>query len=83
MSEVTRHPSICRFCTTGCPVVVDVQNGRAIRVVGNRNSPSYDGFCCTRGQAVPEQLNNPGRLLNSLKRGADGDFSAILSLIHI
>jgi anaerobic selenocysteine-containing dehydrogenase len=76
MTQITSHPSICRFCTTGCPVVVDVEDGRVVRVSGNKASPTYYGFCCSRGQATPEQLNNPERLLRSLKRGAGG-FDAI------
>src|SRR6516225_376931 len=76
MTQITSHPSICRFCTTGCPVVVDVEDGRVVRVSGNKASPTYYGLCCSRGQATPEQLNNPERLLRSLKRGAGG-FDAI------
>jgi anaerobic selenocysteine-containing dehydrogenase len=72
MGEASSHPSICRFCTTGCPVVVDIEDGRVVRVTGNKASPSYYGFCCSRGQAVPEQINNPDRLTASLKRGPAG-----------
>lgn len=79
MPERTRHPSICRFCTTGCPVLVDVEDGRVVQVVGNRDAPSYFGFCCTRGQAVPEQLDNPQRLLASRVRTASGEFAPIAS----
>jgi anaerobic selenocysteine-containing dehydrogenase len=77
MGQVTSHPSICRFCTTGCPVVVDVEDGRVVRVVGNKDSPSYFGFCCTRGQATPEQLNHPDRLLTSRRRGEGASYSSV------
>jgi anaerobic selenocysteine-containing dehydrogenase len=68
----TQEKSICRFCTTSCPIVVDLEDGRPVRVTGNKASPSYDGFCCTRGQAVPEQIANPNRLLHSLKMNEEG-----------
>jgi anaerobic selenocysteine-containing dehydrogenase len=77
MGEVTRHPSICRFCTTGCPVVVEIEDGRPIRVTGNKESPSYYGFCCSRGQATPEQFDHPERLKVSVKRAADGAFTPL------
>ena len=79
MSEVTQHPSICRFCTTGCPVVVDIQDGRIIKVAGNKQSPTYYGFCCTRGQAVPEQIHHPERLFESQARQSDGTYAPIAS----
>jgi len=77
MGEVTSHPSICRFCTTGCPVVVEIKDGRPMRVTGNKESPSYFGFCCSRGQAVPEQFDHPDRLIASVKRGPDGAYAPI------
>ncbi len=77
MTKITTHSSICRFCTTGCPVLVDVREGKVVKVSGNREAPSYYGFCCTRGQAVPEQHNHPERLLVSVKRAADGRFAPI------
>jgi len=77
MPGATTHSSICRFCTTGCPVLVDVEDGKVVKVSGNREAPSYYGFCCTRGQAVPEQLNNPERLLTSVKRATEGRFAPI------
>jgi anaerobic selenocysteine-containing dehydrogenase len=77
MSEITRHPSICRFCTVGCPVVVEVEDGRATKVSGNHESPTFFGFCCSKGQAVPEQMNHPERLLTSVKRDADGGYAPI------
>ena len=72
MGKITTHPSICRFCAAHCPIMVEVEDGRAIKVTGNKESPLFHGFCCTRGQATPEQLYNPNRILRPLKRGVDG-----------
>lgn len=49
-----------------------MEDGRPVRVTGNRESPTYHAFCCTRGQALPEVMANPDRLLHSMKRGTDG-----------
>ena len=83
MGEVIRRPSICRFCTTGCPVIVETVDNRVVKVSGNKESPSYYGFCCTRGQAVPEQFENPERLLTSMKRTPDGAYEPLPSHLAI
>jgi len=48
-----------------------MEDGKPIRVTGNRESPVYHGFCCTRGQALPEVMASPERLLHSMKRGPE------------
>jgi anaerobic selenocysteine-containing dehydrogenase len=77
MSARTRHPSLCRFCHVGCPITVELEGGRPVRVTGNRQSPTFRGFCCRRGQALPEHLTHPDRLLHSLKRMPDGTHQRI------
>ncbi len=77
MTETRTEPSLCRFCHAGCPITVELEGERPIRVIGNPNSPTYDGFLCRRGRALPEQLANPDRLLHSLKRQDDGTYAPI------
>ena len=36
MSET--HTSICRFCHASCPILVDVEDGRVVRIVGEFKS---------------------------------------------
>jgi anaerobic selenocysteine-containing dehydrogenase len=59
---------------------VTVQDGRAIRVVGDPAVPEYDGYTCPKGRALAAQHNDPQRLLHSLKRVPDGSFARIASL---
>jgi anaerobic selenocysteine-containing dehydrogenase len=70
MSEV--HPSICRFCPAHCPVLVEVEDGRAVKVRGDPGNDLYQGYTCPKGRALPEQHAHAGRLLHSMKRGDDG-----------
>ncbi|MGI8938052.1 MAG: molybdopterin-containing oxidoreductase family protein [Iamia sp.] len=77
MTTTRTEPSLCRFCHAGCPITVELEGDRPVRVIGNPNSPTYDGFLCRRGRALPEQLANPDRLLHSLKRQADGSYAPI------
>jgi anaerobic selenocysteine-containing dehydrogenase len=64
--------SSCRYCHANCPILVDVEDGRAVRVVGDKENPIYHGYTCPKGRALPEQHYHPERLLHSLKRMPDG-----------
>ncbi len=71
------HPSICRFCHASCAILVDVEDGRAVKVRGDRENPIYHGYACPKGHALPEQHAHPDRLLHSQKRNAAGGHDAI------
>jgi len=71
------QPSICRFCHSACGILVDVEDGRPVRVHGDRDNPAYRGFCCIKGQQLPDQWAHPERLLHTQKRMADGSHQTI------
>lgn len=71
------HPSLCRLCHAVCPIVVEIEDGVVLSVRGNRESPAYHGYCCSRGQAAPEHLRHCDRLLHSMQRQADGSYRPI------
>jgi anaerobic selenocysteine-containing dehydrogenase len=71
--------SICRMCTTACPIEVTVEDGRVTRVVGDRGSDAYGGYSCMKGRALPDLLYRPDRLLHSQKRRPDGSYAPIAS----
>lgn len=75
--------SICRLCTANCPIEVTVDQGKAVRVVGDRSSDMYGGYSCAKGRALPELHNRPDRLLQSQKRQADGSYEPIPSDVAI
>ncbi len=70
-------PSFCRFCHAGCAILVDVENGRPLRVRGDRENPAYRGFCCVKGQQLPEQWAHPDRLLQTHRRMPDGSLRPV------
>lgn len=70
-------PSICRNCLAYCPILVTVENGRAVKVTGDPDAPAYDGYSCPKGRALPAQHNDPQRLLKTLHRQADGHHAVI------
>ncbi len=65
-------PAICRICPAYCPILVTLEDGRAVAVTGDPEAPLYGGYSCPKGRALPEQHANPARLLHSLKRGEHG-----------
>ena len=71
--------AICRLCSAYCPIEVTLEDGRAVRVVGNRRSPLYGGYTCPKGRALPEQHVHSNRLLTSRKRDVDGSLTAFSS----
>src|SRR5271167_17372 len=73
------RPALCRLCGSYCPILVTVEDGRAVKVTGDPDAPLYQGYTCPKGRALPEQHNGPTRLLQSLKREADGGFVGIPS----
>jgi anaerobic selenocysteine-containing dehydrogenase len=75
MMEV--KPSTCRLCSAYCPIAVTLEDGRVMRVEGDREAPLYGGFTCPKGRALPALHNNPRRLLHSMKRMPDGNYAPI------
>jgi anaerobic selenocysteine-containing dehydrogenase len=71
------HPSFCRMCHSSCPILVEVEDGVAVKVSGDPSSEIYHGYTCIKGRALPEMHNHPDRLLHSLKRQADGSLARI------
>jgi len=62
-----------------CPIVVTIEDGRAVEVHGDREAPLYEGYTCPKGRALPEVHANPKRLLHSLRRRSDGTHEQISS----
>lgn len=64
--------TLCRFCGAFCPIRVRVEDGRATRVIGVKENEMYAGYTCIKGRALPDQHNDPNRILHTLKRDANG-----------
>lgn len=76
---MTIHTSICRFCHANCGILVEVEQGRAVRVEGDPDNPAYRGFLCAKGRVLAQTLAHPDRLLRSLQRVAPGRHVEIAS----
>src|SRR5438105_12326070 len=65
MCPMNCHPTLCGM-------LVEIEDGRVTHVTGDPNNPDSRGFLCVRGQAAPEILDNPRRLLHPLVRSTRG-----------
>ncbi|MGE0232874.1 MAG: molybdopterin-dependent oxidoreductase [Flavobacteriaceae bacterium] len=74
---MTEHSSICRVCLNGCAIRVEIEDGRAVRVSGDKENPVYQGFVCVKGREQVRLLSDPRRLRHSMKRGRDGELHPI------
>ena len=74
---VETHKSFCRFCHAICGIEVDIADGRALAVRGDRDHPVSRGYLCPKGRALLEQHDHPDRLRGSRRRRPDGTFAPI------
>jgi anaerobic selenocysteine-containing dehydrogenase len=61
MCPMSCHPTLCGM-------LAEVENGKLLRVMGDKDNPDSQGFLCVRGQASREIIDNPHRLLHPLMR---------------
>lgn len=76
MTDVT---AICRFCHATCGLVATLDNGKVIRLRGDRSNPMYQGYSCIKGRNYHEFHASPDRLLKPLRRGPSGAFESTSS----
>ena len=62
------HKAPCRFCGTGCGVMVGVKKGRVVAVQGDRENPVNKGLLCAKGYHVGLALYGRDRLTTPLIR---------------
>jgi anaerobic selenocysteine-containing dehydrogenase len=68
-------PSACPLdCPDACSLDVQVENGRVVKIDGNRVNPYTQGYICSKVRRFPELLYGEGRLLHpAVRRGMKGE----------
>ncbi|MBL7077428.1 MAG: molybdopterin-dependent oxidoreductase [Kiritimatiellae bacterium] len=61
-------PTTCQGCTTWCPAEIFVQDGRAVKVRGNRYSKQNEGTLCPKSHIGLQELYDPDRIKTPMKR---------------
>jgi anaerobic selenocysteine-containing dehydrogenase len=67
----------CRICEPLCGMVATVEDGRVTKLRPDRQHPLSKGFACPKGIAMTEIQNDPDRVLQPLRRKADGGFEPV------
>jgi anaerobic selenocysteine-containing dehydrogenase len=71
------HRTLCnRDCPDACSLVATVEEGRVIRLRGDKTHPITRGFLCYRTSRFLDRQYSPDRLTTPLKK-VDGKFQAI------
>ncbi|MDR0806507.1 MAG: nitrate reductase catalytic subunit NapA [Enterobacteriaceae bacterium] len=65
----------CRFCGTGCSVLVGTQNGRMVASQGDPDAPVNRGLNCIKGYFLPKIMYGKDRLTQPLLRMKNGEFN--------
>jgi nitrate reductase NapA len=65
------HKSVCRFCGTGCGVMVGMKDGRIVDIRGDELAHNR-GMTCVKGSMLRVLNSLPGRLTHPRIRHEDG-----------
>jgi nitrate reductase (cytochrome) len=65
---ITWKKTPCRFCGTGCGLLVGLENGRAVAVKGDPDSPVNRGLACVKGYHSVQMLYGKDRITKAQVR---------------
>ncbi len=64
----------CRFCGTGCSILVGVKDGRVVATQGDPDAPVNKGLACIKGYFLAKVMYGKDRLTKPLMRKKNGKF---------
>ena len=68
------HKGVCRFCGTGCGLLVGVRDGRIVATKGDPDAPVNRGLNCVKGYFNAKIMYGKDRLTTPLMRRRNGKF---------
>jgi len=73
-ADVQWDKSVCRFCGTGCGIMVGTREGRIVATKGDPDAPVNKGLNCIKGYFNGKIIYGKDRLTQPLMRMTDGKF---------
>ncbi|MDF2414439.1 nitrate reductase catalytic subunit NapA [Aeromonas sp. 1HA1] len=73
-TAITWDKAPCRFCGTGCSVLVGSQNGRVVATQGDPDAPVNRGLNCIKGYFLSKIMYGQDRLTQPMLRMKNGQF---------
>lgn len=62
--------SVCPYCGVGCGIVMQVQDNKVVKVIGDKAHPTNFGRLCTKGTTCGQAIADSGRMENAYVRQA-------------
>ena len=72
--DIRWDKAACRFCGTGCSVLVGVKNDKVVATQGDPESPVNRGLNCIKGYFLSKILYGEDRLTEPLLRMSNGKY---------
>ena len=72
--DIRWDKTACRFCGTGCSVLVGVKNGKVVATQGDPDAPVNKGLNCIKGYFLTKVMYGKDRLTKPLLRKTDGKY---------
>ncbi|RHW75319.1 nitrate reductase catalytic subunit NapA [Colwellia sp. RSH04] len=73
-SKIKWDKAPCRFCGTGCSVLVGTQHGKVVATQGDPDAPVNKGLNCIKGYFLSKIMYGKDRLTQPLLRMTDGQY---------
>ena len=73
-TRISWEKAACRFCGTGCSVLVGTQNGRVVATQGDPEAPVNRGLNCIKGYFLSKIMYGEDRLQTPMLRVRDGKY---------
>jgi nitrate reductase NapA len=72
--EIRWDKAPCRFCGTGCSVLVGTQDGQVVATQGDPDAPVNRGLNCIKGYFLSKIMYGSDRLKTPMLRMTDGKY---------
>ena len=73
--DIRWDKGVCRFCGTGCGVLVGVKDGRVVATQGDPDAPVNRGLNCIKGYFLSKIMYGEDRLTQPLLRKKNGVYA--------
>lgn len=73
-TEIKWDKAVCRFCGTGCSVLVGTKDGRVVASQGDPDAEVNRGLNCIKGYFLPKIMYGKDRLTQPMLRMKDGKY---------
>ncbi|MBW3594773.1 MAG: NADH-quinone oxidoreductase subunit NuoG, partial [Actinobacteria bacterium] len=74
--DLETAPSICTYCSVGCPITNEARDQKLVRCQALPNEEVNDFWICDKGRFGYHHVSSDDRLTNPLVRGADDSFES-------